>query len=196
MRRFAATLVSIVALLCLTDTAAKAEGFVIKGGFNYSDFNHDDIGGYNAWFAGLGYQTFGWNGFSLQPELIYRVNGARFGDALSLRMNYIELPVNVQWGIDLLILKPYIFIAPFAGYNISSMMDPDGYLSRETLRSSVRRFDYGFGAGFGIDFWHLQLTAKYNWMFGPVADWSAFLSHLAAIKINMATFEVALGIKF
>ena len=78
-------MLAIVAVLCITGTAAKAEGFVVKGGFNYSNFNPDDIGGYNAWFAGIGYQTYSWNGFSLQPELLYRVNGAKFGDALGAK---------------------------------------------------------------------------------------------------------------
>ena len=140
-------MLAIVAVLCITGTAAKAEGFVVKGGFNYSNFNPDDIGGYNAWFAGIGYQTYSWNGFAL-------------------------------------------------GCNLGNAISPEGYVSRETLSNAVRFLDYGIGAGVGIDFWYLQLTAKYNWMFGPVADWSVFVDNLAGLRINMATFEVALAIKF
>ena len=33
-------------------------------------------------------------------------------------------------------------------------------------------------------------------MFGPVADWGVFVDNLAGLRINMATFEVALAIKF
>ena len=150
----------------------------------------------SAWMTGIGYQTYSWNGFALQPELIYRVNGAKFEDAASLRMNYLELPVNVQWGIDLLVAKPYVFVAPFIGCNLANAITPEGYVSKETLSNAVRLLDYGVGAGLGIDFWYLQLTAKYNWMFGPVADWSAFMDRLAGIRFNMATFEVALAIKF
>ena len=196
MKKITATLLAVVAVLCFTGTAAQAEGFLVKGGFNYSNFNPDDIGNYSAWFAGIGYQTYSWNGFALQPELIYRVNGAKFSDAASLRMNYLELPVNVQWGIDLLVAKPYLFVAPFIGCNLANAITPEGYVSNETLRTAVNRIDYGFGAGFGIDIWYLQLTAKYNWMFGPVANWSAFMDSLSGIRINMATFEVSLGLKF
>ena len=196
MRKTTATLLAIVAVLCMTGTAASAEGFVVKGGFNYSHFDPHDIGNYSAWMAGIGYQTYSWNGFALQPELIYRVNGAKFEDAASLRMNYLELPVNVQWGIDLLVAKPYIFVAPFIGCNLANAITPEGYVSAETIRNAVRMLDYGVGAGLGIDFWYLQLTAKYNWMFGPVADWSAFMDRLSGIRFNMATFEVALAIKF
>ena len=196
MKKFTATLVAIVAVLCFSSTASTAEGFLIKGGFNYTHFDPNDIGAYNAWFAGLGYQTYSWNGFALQPELVYRVNGAKFGDAASLRMNYLELPVNIQWGIDLLVAKPYLFVSPFLGCNLANAISPEGYVSKETIREAVRLMDYGFGAGVGIDFWYLQLTAKYNWMFGPVADWSAFMENLAGMNINVATFEVALAIKF
>lgn len=196
MKKITATLLATVALLCMTGTAASAEGFVVKGGFNYSHFDPHDIGNYSAWMTGIGYQTYSWNGFALQPELIYRVNGAKFEDAASLRMNYLELPVNVQWGIDLLVAKPYVFVAPFIGCNLANAITPEGYVSKETLSNAVRLLDYGVGAGFGIDFWYLQLTAKYNWMFGPVADWSAFMDRLAGIRFNMATFEVALAIKF
>ncbi|MBO4572097.1 MAG: PorT family protein [Bacteroidales bacterium] len=196
MRKSTATLLAIVAVLCFSSTAAKAEGFLIKGGFNYSHFDPENIGAYNAWFAGVGYQTYGWNGFALQPELVYRVNGAKFEDAATLRMNYLELPVNIQWGIDLLVAKPYIFVAPFVGCNLGNVVTPEGHFSDATIRNAVRLLDYGCGAGFGIDFWYLQLTAKYNWMFGPVADWGAFVDSLAGVKINMATFEVALAIKF
>ena len=111
-------------------------------------------------------------------------------------MNYLELPVNVQWGIDLLVAKPYLLVAPFIGCNLGNAISPEGYVSRETLSNAVRLLDYGIGAGVGIDFWYLQLTAKYNWMFGPVADWSVFVDNLAGLRINMATFEVALAIKF
>ena len=196
MKKITATLLATVALLCMTGTAASAEGFVVKGGFNYSHFDPHDIGNYSAWMAGIGYQTYSWNGFALQPELIYRVNGAKFEDAASLRMNYLELPVNVQWGIDLLVAKPYLFVAPFIGCNLANAITPEGYVSAETIRNAVRLLDYGVGAGLGIDFWYLQLTAKYNWMFGPVADWSAFMDRLSGIRFNMATFEVALAIKF
>ena len=196
MKKITATLLATVALLCMTGTAASAEGFVVKGGFNYSHFDPHDIGNYSAWMAGIGYQTYSWNGFALQPELIYRVNGAKFEDAASLRMNYLELPVNVQWGIDLLVAKPYLFVAPFIGCNLANAITPEGYVSAETIRNAVRMLDYGVGAGIGIDFWYLQLTAKYNWMFGPVADWGAFMDRLSGIRFNMATFEVALAIKF
>lgn len=191
MKRLFAAAAALLLTLC-----ASAQGFIVKGGLNYSHFDPSNLGAYNAWTAGIGWQSYSRGGFSIQPELIYRVNGACFSDAASIQMNYIEVPVNIQWGIDLLVAKPFIFVAPFFGYNLSNIATPVSFIDQTRMDNAVDDIDYGVGAGFGINVWKLQLCAKYNWMFGPVADWSTFVSDLRGIDISMASLELSVGIKF
>ncbi len=194
MRRVFA-IASFLIMMTLCADRASAQGIIIKGGLNTSHYASEQIGDNMAWTAGIAYQTYSRAGFSLQPELIYKVNGASLDDAVMLRMNYLELPVNIQWGIDLLIAKPFLFVSPFVGCNLSNLITPDGYVTRETLDKAISTLDYGVGAGIGLNFWRLQLTAKYNWMLGNVADWGCISPDLSGLDINMATFELSLGIK-
>lgn len=191
MKRLFAAAAALLLTLC-----ASAQGFIVKGGLNFSHFDPDNISNYNAWTAGIGWQTYSRGGFSIQPELIYRVNGATFKDAAELAMNYLELPVNVQWGIDLLVAKPFIFVAPFVGYNLSNAITPDNFIDLNSMNNAVDDFDYGIGAGVGLNVWKLQLSAKCNWMFGHVANWGAFVESLRDLDINMATCELSVGFKF
>lgn len=194
MKRLLA-IAALSAVISIFAGNASAQGTVIKGGFNYSRFTPEVPGGYNGWYAGIAYQTYSRAGFSFQPELIYRVNGASLSDASTLRMNYIEIPFNIQWGVDLLVAKPFIFASPFVGYNLSSLISTDGSLADISVRDAVSDINYGVGAGFGINVWKLQLSAKYNWQFGKVADWGRISPDLSDLDINMATFELSVGFK-
>lgn len=98
-------------------------------------------------------------GMTIQPELNYISKGARFSGERSfdLRSDYIELPVNIQAGLDLILLRPFLMVSPYIGYAVFRKNDLD--ISREQLN----RFEYGIGAGAGMDFWRFQLQVKYNW---------------------------------
>lgn len=187
--------VAIITIMILCAGRASAQGFIVKGGLNYTRFDAECPGGYDGWYAGVGYQTYSRGGFSFQPELIYRVNGASFDDAAYIRMNYLELPVNIQWGINLLIAKPFLFVSPFVGYNLSNVADPP-VIDKALIDDAVANLDYGVGAGVGLNFWQIQLTAKYNRLLGKVADWNVIRPGLSDLDIRMATFELSLGLRF
>lgn len=191
MKRLAASIIAVL----MTSVCTFAEGTFLRGGLNYSHFDPNDLCGYNGWYAGIGYQTYSRAGFSLQPELIFKVNGASFDDASSLRMNYIELPVNVQWGIDLLIAKPFLFVSPFLGYNFNNLATPADRWDSMTLNEAISDIDCGIGAGVGLNVWQLQFAAKYNWLFGKVVDWGMLKPSLADLQFQMATFEISIGFR-
>lgn len=191
-RLFAAAVALLLAL------GASAQGFIIKGGVNVPNQTAvSDITSFNSWFAGIGVQSFSRAGFSIQPELLYRVNGVTLEDAKSYKLNTIELPVNIQWGIDLLVAKPFIFVTPFAGYNLINAEGAGDDLVLNMLEKVCRSLEYGAGIGAGINIWKLQLTGRYNWTFGQIDDWSTISKDLKGINMyNASSLEFALGIKF
>lgn len=199
MKRFT-TIISATLLLLAWSNVASARGVVIGGGINFPSFDVKEIKEFNyksftGWHAVIGYQSGSWAGFTLQPEVAYQVRGVNFDDAKTLKMNDLQLNLNVQWGIDLFAFKPFIFASPFAGYNFSNEIVGDATGTEALLESLTDKLNFGFGAGIGIDVWKIQITAKYNWDFGRV-NFGAYKEELGKIKTNAAAFEVTAALKF
>ena len=111
-------------------------------------------------------------GLAIQPEILYSSKGSTWGVAgqeMTGRMGYIEVPVQVQWGIDLIALKPYIFAEPFVGYAINGKIDVNGLINAGKefdINDLDSRLEYGFSVGAGVMlFRHLQASFKYFWNF-------------------------------
>ena len=187
----------LVSLFLLGGVAANAQGLIVKAGFNYTNASsvQDLKGGKSGWQAGFGFQTESWTGFSLQPELVYKVKGVTLEDATKVSMNYVELPVNIQWGPDLLIARPFIFASPFLGYNIGTKFSKETSLA-DTINKNFHRFEYGLGLGLGINVWKLQITGKYNWNFGRITTWSAAKDNVQGLDPAAKTIEIAVGLRF
>ena len=190
----------LVSLLCISALTVNAQGLIVKVGYNYSGDTKVKVKdlkiGRSGWHAGIGYQTEPSHGFSFQPELLYKVNGLHFGDAGNLRMTQLELPLNVQWGPDLLICRPFVFGGPFVGYRFKA--GGDEAVAKEVAKT-MQRFEWGVGAGLGINVWKVQIAGKYNWNFGTFADVKSFegaLSHFDNISGHISTFEISVALRF
>ncbi len=195
-------IVSLLAALMLCGNAF-AGGFLVKAGLSNSnmDMNRDvgsvisgDILGgsffknFTGYHIGAGIRTDSWNGFKLQPELLYNVRGTRVDDLTNWKMSYLEMPINLQWGLDLVILRPYLQVAPCIGYNFSnSISNTEAGGALEKVTSSANRFEYGLSVGGGLDLMNMiQLSLTYNWNFGQVADLSEYQDQIAGIKRSNA----------
>ncbi len=117
-------------------------------------------------------------GFAIQPSVLYQVKGLsadKWGSseisetlgAFETKVGYLEVPVQIQWGPDLLAFRPYVFAEPFVGYRLGQ--NTTGELA-DKLKDSLKKIEYGLGVGAGIDVWRLQLSVKYFWNFGDVYD--------------------------
>jgi len=80
-------------------------------------------------------------GMSVQPELnfVYKYD----------RM-MMEIPVNLQVGLDLLLVRPFICLTPYLNFPLSNA-------------GNINMFQAGFGVGGGIDIWRFQIQCRYNW---------------------------------
>ena len=115
-------------------------------------------------------------GFAIQPSLLYQVKGLVLSDvgsttvsdivdSFEAKVGYLELPVQIQWGPDLVAFRPYAFAEPFAGYRLTTKTDG---ASEETFTDGLKKVEYGLGVGVGLEFWKIQVSGKYFWNFGSM----------------------------
>ena len=214
MKKVSVILASLVMMFAVCTTANAGGGLIVKAGVNYagvdykevmndiSSFDYKDFAGYHA---GIGFQTGSLLGFSVQPELLYQVNSASLDDTSKLEMNTAQLVLNAQWGIDLLVVKPFVFAAPFFAYNLSQAVKGEGAEQAEVTYQDViqkakdAKFDYGIGLGVGVElFQFIQITARYNWGFGEFKDWKELSENYknASFETSEGTLCVSLALKF
>lgn len=163
--------------------------FGIKAGYNFTSFGDIDLGKNSEFSTAFDKKT-GYHvgllykvkipaiGLTIQPELLYsEVKGtlslieqtpgisSYFGTVdTDLKVSYLQLPVGLQWGIDLMLFRPYLQVVPYIGL---SMADDN---KLKNLEWDVNKFRYGIGLGAGIDIWKLQVSGRYCWDLGQVAD--------------------------
>lgn len=184
------TVIAIILIAVPAFSQGKSRWGVI-GGFTSASTNLKEIGGKNfaGFHAGLtAYHPLGL-GFAIQPSLIYQQKGmnlqslsgigiigtsSSFAEnsdvTLNGRIGYVQIPVQLQFGIDLVILRPFVFAEPFIGYavhNSFSVNTPIGGITPfKNEWEGINRFEYGLGVGGGLDITrHFQLSVKYYWNF-------------------------------
>lgn len=189
--------ICVVAIMSMTlAQTASAGRFGIKGGVNLTSMDFK-----SGVPATLGYQagiTWQWNlplGFAIQPDLLYHVKASRFDEINeeTFGLGYIELPINLQWGLRFVDRNVRIFAqaSPFIGYAVSQIgeiMQGEG-----DKWYGVNRFSYGAGLGVGVQLWALQVTAQYNWNLGSLANVENFtFGQLNDANFGGATISIAL----
>ncbi len=112
-------------------------------------------------------------GIAIQPELIYSQTKGNVELAYSgiepiksnVSVDYLQLPVSLQWGLDLVLLRPFIQVVPYIGYCIGKDTNV------KDLKVKTEDFNYGIGLGAGLDIWRLQISGRYCWDLGNMADY-------------------------
>lgn len=129
-------------------------------------------------------------GFAVQPSLVYQMKGTKVqgdgteGSAFDYKAGYIEVPVSVQWGPDLLIMRPYFECVPFFGYALNNRYSGGGAESKNDW-TGLDRWEYGVGLGAGLEVWHFQISARYNWALGSMFDAKKEISSTDAFAARM-----------
>lgn len=170
MKKFA---VIVLAVLLASSAQLYAQGgFGVTAGvgFNTSKFTQIDVKARTGWNLGVTYSFDLPLGFSLQPSLVYNQKAANLADGVSQSMGFVELPVSVQWGPDLLIFRPFVDVTPYIGYALSNKFTADLAIAEISDDSweGKKRFEYGLGIGAGVDIWRFRVIARYNWNFGSL----------------------------
>lgn len=185
-------------VLTLAAFSARAQaGFGVKAGLNFNSMSDIDIRNMNASVKGkTGFHVgvlYNWRlplGFALQPELLYsqKSNTVTYENLkYDSKIGYLQLPVNVQWGVDLVLFRPFLQVSPYIGYAISKISDIDN--------SDLNRFQYGIGLGAGLEIWKFQLSGRYCWDLGKLGEFT-FNSEQNRISAKNRGFELSLAIIF
>jgi hypothetical protein len=172
----------VFAAALLVSATAFAEGFGIVGGYTSSSMKMQEMtfkssAGVHAGFA---YNVPLGIGFSLQPELIYNVKGYNWQgdkDAAALqekaKFGYVEVPVQLQWGPDLLLLRPYVLAEPFVGFAVTGKKILTAGETKVNWDNFKSRLEDGGGVGAGIEIYNrVQVSFKYYWNFEDAKQWS------------------------
>ncbi|MDR3366286.1 MAG: PorT family protein [Prevotellaceae bacterium] len=178
----------IVALMGLGATAqAKTIAFGAKGGINMPQFDistdlkglesNPDLGFHFGFFGQVNIPVIG---LGIQPELLYLNQPISYFDyaeddkaskPASKRASYLEVPINITWGIDLKVVRPFIAVTPYLRYAFSDVETYADKVVQEAVKAGkvpepeyMSSFDYGIGVGAGIDlFSKVQLMGRYSW---------------------------------
>ncbi len=163
---FFAILLFVAALVILPQKGAAQ--FRVKGGIyvpqfsklkDYRDFKVKQNIGYQA---GVAYQINILPVFTIQPELLFIQRDVEVSDRSGVedtqkyQQKLIQVPVSIQYSINLLMARPYIQAVPYVNYLF------DGKLTGGHNWKDSNKLTYGIGLGAGIDVWHLQLNIRYN----------------------------------
>ncbi|MFC5271155.1 porin family protein [Adhaeribacter terreus] len=177
----------LLALLAFSGVEAMAQDFRFgaKGGLNYSGLTAKGINekGFDnklGWHAGLmvNIQYPGNTWFSIQPELLYTRKGyENFSDPVEIRdgqqnllyteqqggivrLNYLELPIMLNFKLGLLIFEAGPQLSYLVGYHNDAFITqtfPDGSDSstdspiRQYSQDRLHNFDFGLAGGLRLE---------------------------------------------
>lgn len=190
----------LITLLSLFTCGLFAQsGFGVKGGLNFNSMSdisikdvHTSVNNRTGYHFGVLYKLNLPLGFALQPELLFvhKSNSVKedYTDIKYVtKQNYLQLPVNIQWGVDLVLFRPFLMVTPYLSYVISS--------STKISNFDYTKLQYGIGCGAGLEIWKIQVTGKYLWSGNSFGNGK--LNDLKDLYFGKNRgFELSLGILF
>jgi hypothetical protein len=190
MKRFF-TVITLCVMTFWGSHTLMARGFGIIGGASFTNIRDVSSGLTTSYHAGLTYKFDLPFGFAVQPSLLYHAKSSNVETALSkggsfdLKAGYLELPVSIQWGPDLILFRPFLDVTPFVGYGLNN--DIEGWKTNDW--DNLQRLEYGVGLGVGMDIWKFQLIGRYNWNFGQLFTTNSILpkdANFGGVTLSLA----------
>lgn len=218
MKKILTLLVAVLA----TASVAHAQ-FGIIGGFTSSKTSIDtkniseNFKGVSLFHAGIAYKVKLPLGFAIQPALTYEMKGANLDQvksineglsSLSTKAGYIQLGAGIQWGIDLLVARPFLLVQPFFGYQVTgseklNVLNSSGEEYNNFFKTAKNKLEYGFELGGGVEVVkHIQVSVVWFKNLGYLYDGDKITDVGAAVigaykdTKNYSGIKVSVGIFF
>ena len=189
MKRFFITAALVLMSLCFGGRLF-AGNFGILGGANFYTTGVKEINAHTMtqWHGGITYKFDLPVGFQIQPALLYNVKGANLKSEYgrSLSVGYLEFMVPVQWGVDLILFRPFLEVAPFVGYGLNGCGD-----LKTMWKETGQKLEYGVGLGGGLQIWRFQVNARYNWNFGKLMQATGVADAFRGANFSGVTLSLA-----
>ena len=178
-------ILTVIALCVMTfwgSHTLRAGDFGIVAGAGFTSIKNVGADLATGYHAGITYKFNLPLGFAFQPSLLYNMKASQVDEALAdlasfdYKMGYLELPLSLQWGPDLLLFRPFLDVSPYVGYALNNEFKASANTSARLSTGfvnnweGINRLEYGVGLGGGIEVWKIQVTCRYNWNFGPLFD--------------------------
>lgn len=218
MKKILTLLVAVLA----TASVAHAQ-FGIIGGFTSSKTSIDtkniseNFKGVSLFHAGIAYKVKLPLGFAIQPALTYEMKGANLEQvksineglsSLSTKAGYIQLGAGIQWGIDLLVARPFLLVQPFFGYQVTgseklNVLNASSEENNNFFKTAKNKLEYGFELGGGVEVVkHIQVSVVWFKNLGYLYDGDKITDVGAAVigaykdTKNYSGIKVSVGIFF
>ena len=199
-------MLTVIALCVMTFWSShnlQARGLGIIGGASFTGLKEISADLATGYHAGLTYKFDLPVGFSIQPSVQYHLKRSEVQHAIAnlstfdFKAGYLEVPVSVQWGPDLILFRPFLDFTPYIGYalnnEISGISSQRGVI--EVIKNKwdgVTRLEYGLGLGAGLDIWRIQLICRYNWNFGRLFNDESAMPAVRETNFGGVTLTAAL----
>lgn len=142
---------------------------------------------------------------AIQPSILYNMKGTKLDVAsadvtaaeLDYKTGYIEVPVQLQLGLNLGVARIYGFAEPFIGYAITNSATLGGKDLKADWENVKNRLEYGVGLGAGVELIkHVQVSVKYFWnmgdMYGTNINFAGITKTISEQKASGIAASVAL----
>ena len=170
-------LIAIAAFLLVAASAYAQLGVVAGITSSKTDVKeaYADVNNATMYHVGLTYKM-DLGLLAIQPSILYNMKGAKFDslssattiDDFEYKTGYVEVPVQVQAGLDLSLARVYGFVEPFVGYAVTNGIKYSGDV-KSTWDNMKTKLEYGVGLGAGVELIkHVQVSVKYFWNMGEM----------------------------
>ncbi|MGJ8550466.1 porin family protein [Winogradskyella wichelsiae] len=207
-------LITAVAALGFSNVNAQEVNFGAKAGLNFSSFSGDDteeLDGLTSFHIGGVAEISISDKFSVQPELLYSIQGASAEDSYSefgysgssestVKLSYLNIPIMAKYyiaegfsveagpqiGLLLSAKEDYEYSETFEGETFSESGDED-------VKDSYKGIDLGFNFGLGYKMDSgLNFSARYNLGLSNIYDGEGSDDY----SINNNVLQVSVGFFF
>lgn len=199
---FAAVITILSTSAAMAQSQNPTARYGIKAGLNASNLYINDVNDENARFGfngGFYGQILSSEVFAIQPELLFSTKGSQadyggiINSTVRYNLNYLDLPILAVFKLG---PSAEIHAGGYASYLLSANIDYSGNFGSGTERidrDQLKTFDYGFSAGFGLNFGNVQIGARYNYGLVKIADSNNARNLLGDSKNSLAQLYLTLN---
>jgi hypothetical protein len=137
-------------------------------------------------------------GIGVQPEVLYvhkkaqvlKFDANSVQTSATARGNYLEIPINLTWGINLFdIVRPFVIAAPTFSYSLSNIKIAE--YADGTSINFKKKSNWGIAFGLGCDIWKFQIMAKFKKGLSDLApEGGQYKENTVSISLGYRFFDI------